>query len=141
MRQDDLVGEPEPSMTAAVVQSAVDGDPSALALVAHTDHDQLLAVAAGSPLPVRRRSVMAVLDGLSTGSITGEQAQAWASFVRHGFIQGGSGPIRPLVIEHDAAVEDAIVEVVGRLDQIGDRIDGDLPGPTQLAALGASLDD
>lgn len=135
------MSEPEPNVTAAVVQSALDGDPAALALIARTDQDQLLAVAAGSPLLVSRRSVMAVLQGLSTGSISGEQAQAWASFVRHGFIQGGPGPIRPLDIEYDAAPENAIVEVVGRLDQIGDRIDGDPPGPAELAALLALLDD
>ena len=88
-----------------------------------------------------RRSVMAVLQGLSAGSISGEQAQAWASFVRWGFIEGGLGLIRPLDIEYDAAAEDAIVEVVGRLDQIGDLIDGDLPGPAELAALIALLDD
>jgi hypothetical protein len=140
MGQGDCMGEPEPSLTAASVQSAVDGDTAALALVAVTDQNQLLAVAAGSPPVVSRRSAMAVLNGLSIGSISGEQAQAWASFVRHGFIEGASGPIRPLNIEYDKAADDAIVEVVGRLDQIGDEVDGDLPSPAELAALVASLD-
>jgi hypothetical protein len=64
--------------------------------------------------------------GLNQGTITPDEAQRWASFVRLGFVGGASGPIMPLDIDYEDAWEDAIVEAVGRLDQIGDLVDGEV---------------
>lgn len=55
-----------------------------------------------------------------------EEVQAWASFVRRGFFASGRHPILPLEIDYEEACEDAIVEAVSRLEQIGDLVDGNL---------------
>ncbi len=52
--------------------------------------------------------------------------QARASLIRRGYVAGGSEPIRPLDIQYEEAFEDEIVEAIGRLDEIGDLIDGDV---------------
>jgi hypothetical protein len=47
---------------------------------------------------------------------------------------GESGPIWPLDIEFEAAAEDLIAEVVSRLTELGDAIDGEI-GPDELAEM------
>ena len=48
-----------------------------------------------------------------------------ASFVRRGYIQvAGGGPAQPLAIEYEKNSEEVIVEVIAKLDEIGDTIDG-----------------
>jgi hypothetical protein len=74
-----------------------------------------------------RPSAVSVLKGLRRGTISPEQAQGWASFVRRGYIaRSGAGSVRPLDIAYEEAWEDAIAEAVSRLDQIGDVVDGDV---------------
>jgi hypothetical protein len=108
--------------------SAVSGDPHAMSVVAAADHTDLRATAP-SPLAVSREAAVAVLLGLNQGTITPDEAQRWASFVRWGHAADTSGPIRPLDIDYEDPWEDAIVEAVGRLDQIGDLVDGEVtPG-------------
>ena len=48
-------------------------------------------------------------------------------------------PIRPLQIDYEPEHEAAIVEVVARLDEIGDVIDGGLPTEEETVALLALL--
>jgi hypothetical protein len=106
----------------------MEGDLAPLGRVLTTPHDQLLSVVAAMPaLIVEPGAVLRVVDALGRGEITAEQAQSWASFVRHGYaFQPSSGPIRPLPIDYQAAHEDDIVEVIGRLDELGDRVDGEI---------------
>jgi hypothetical protein len=76
-----------------------------------------------------------VLHGLLGEAIPEEEAQQWASFVRRGFVSGAHrGPIRPLSIDYAEKYEDAIVEAVSRLDEIGDMIDGHV-SKSELADL------
>jgi hypothetical protein len=107
------------------LSSAVIGDPRAMAVVVAADH-QALRDSAPSRLVVSRAAAVAVLVGLNQGTITPVEAQQWASFVRWGFVAGNSGPAMPLDIDYEDAWEDAIVEAVGRLDQIGDLVDGEV---------------
>jgi hypothetical protein len=46
--------------------------------------------------------------------------------VRWGHFEGGHGPIRPLEIDDEPSREEVIVEVIGRLDELGDVIDGEI---------------
>jgi hypothetical protein len=84
-------------------------------------------------------SVRRVVSSLIGGEISPSEAQRWASFVRRGHADGGARPIRPLDIEYEANREEDIVEVVGRLDEIGDGIGG-VPNEREqrqwLASLG-----
>jgi len=131
--------EPTPSLTIDTVSAAVNGSPEALTALGRAPHHELLAASGESPLILGRDAVAAVLDGMAAGSVSGADAQAWASFVRWGYINPEPGGTRPLSIDYDPAAEDAIVEVVGRLDEIGDLIDGEEPGPDELANLRAAL--
>jgi len=131
--------EPTPSLTIDTVSAAVNGSTEALTAVGRAPHHELLAASGESPLVLGRDAVAAVLDGMAAGSVSGADAQAWASFVRWGYINPEPGGTRPLSIDYDPAAEDAIVEVVGRLDEIGDLIDGEVPGPDELANLRAAL--
>ena len=68
-----------------------------------------------------------MLQGLLEGAWRPEQVQAWASFVRRGYIAGpNSGSVRPIEVNYEIAYEDRIVEAVARLDEIGDRVDGEV---------------
>ena len=53
-----------------------------------------------------------------------ELVQGWASFVRRGHLPGVAGPIKPIEIDYDLCAEDQIAEIISRLDEIGDVIDG-----------------
>lgn len=88
---------------------------------------------------VSRSSVIAVLKALHEGSISAEDAQLWASFVRRGYIPGGdTTPILPIDIAFENEFEELIVTAVARLDELGDVVDGDLES-SELAALLAGL--
>lgn len=72
-------------------------------------------------------AVRRVLYGLLSGDITPDVAQRWASFVRRGYIAGRSrSPILPIEIKYESEAEDAIVEILARLDEIGDVVDGEV---------------
>jgi hypothetical protein len=110
-------------------------------VISSVNHEDLAAVADGEVggLVVTKKAVIRVLEGLLAASWTPEQAHVWATFVRWGvagtWVKGEKGrrdlmpiaasvPYFPLDIEFDEADEDRIVEVVARLDEIGDFIDG-----------------
>jgi hypothetical protein len=108
---------------AEALAALIGGDLSGCDLVAAVPHRELLEAASDRHLVVTRESVIAVLRALLLGAASPSAAQCWASLVRRGYAKL-EGPTRPLDIEYDVSAEDEIVEVVGRLDQIGDAVDG-----------------
>ena len=79
----------------------------------------------GAPLVVRRAAVVSILRSLIDGRFSPAAAQAWASFMRRGLLEGAAGgPVQPIEIEFEDAWEDAISVALSRLDEIGDVIDG-----------------
>ncbi|MCP4102542.1 MAG: hypothetical protein GY750_14150 [Lentisphaerae bacterium] len=105
------------------------GDPHAIPILASLDHEDLRAAAAEAvePAVVERASVVRVLGGLRDRTWPPERVQAWASFVRRGYISNrNEHPLRPLRIDYDDAYEDEISTVVARLDEIGDLVDGEV---------------
>ena len=111
---------------AQAVEKLVGGDLSTGSFVYVQPHDQLLAACQDKRLVVTRQAAATVLRDLSAGKVTGPEAQAWASFIRHGYVAGGRGPVRPLPIDYESEFEDAIVEAISRMDEIGDVVDGEL---------------
>ena len=93
----------------------------------------------GRTFIVSAGAVARVVMSLQRGEISGDAAQSWASFVRVGFLAGSTGPIKPIHIDYDADSEDAIVEVIARLDSIGDAIDGEVPTAQEFDELLALL--
>jgi len=112
----------------AVLQQVLAGNPSAMTLLRAADHESLLAtqVANARPLVLRRDAAARVLRALIDRQITPELAQSWASFVRRGYVEGAlaDGPVTPVDIVFELEPEDAISQVVSRLDEIGDLVDG-----------------
>jgi hypothetical protein len=108
--------------------------------VAGASQDDLLSAAEGVPLTVRASAARSIPVALQSGRIAPAHALAWASFVRRGYLAGGSGPVRPIAVEHETEADDVIVEVIARLDQIGDQVDGTPPTADELDAMIASLD-
>jgi hypothetical protein len=111
------------------VAQVVAGDPLALSLIAPLQHDEFRAAVTGlnAPLVVSRVAAVLVLHGLSERIFSPEQVQAWASFVRRGYVANPVGrPIRPIDIAYEDAWEEAIAATVSRLDEIGDLVDGEV---------------
>ena len=122
------------------IKSAVAGDPAAVADLKRCSQDELLAAEARTgPLVLTRRAVGRVVDALRSAAITPDAAQAWASFVRRGYLAPGvHGTVRPLEIEFEPAGADQIADAVSRLDEIGDQVDGDI-GASELDELARLL--
>lgn len=111
------------------LRRALEGDANALVDISTADHLSVREAARsiGAPLIVTRVAAVSILRGLIDGRFSPAATQAWASFVRRGFVEGtGGGPIRPIDIEFEDAWEDAISAAVSRLDEIGDMIDGEV---------------
>lgn len=105
------------------------GDVFSLPVLMSFEHAALrdAATALGVPLVVSPGAVTAVLQGLDAGVFPPNLVQSWASFVRRGYIEDpNGGPVQPLNIDYEDAWEDAIVEAVSRMDEIGDIIDGEI---------------
>lgn len=124
-----------------LLASLLSGDANTTRVLAYLPQEELLDAAREVELLVRPEAVARVLRQLSNHSIEGGMAQQWASFIRRGYFEnqpadrGG----KPLEIDYDSAYEDAIVEVVSRLDEIGDAVDGDVPGEAETELLLYSL--
>lgn len=127
----------------AAVQRAISGDVAALATVSEARRQQVFEEAGDAKLVVGRESVGHVLRSLGHGEIDGEQARRWALFVWGGFVPvPGSDdrePAKSLPIEWDPEYEEAIAEIISRLEQIGDIIDGDIPTEAEINEYLVSL--
>jgi hypothetical protein len=124
----------------ADVQQVIGGDVASLAVLPTVPQSLLLEEVGNVSLVVDRESVARVLRSLDRHEVEGEDVQQWASFVRRGFVAGeGRGPIKPLSIEYELAYEDAIADIISKLDEIGDVIDGEVPDKGETAIYLASL--
>jgi hypothetical protein len=125
----------------AAAERVVAGDAGSLAILAEAPHDQLLEAAAGANLTVGGDSVARVLQSLDRHEIGQAQAQRWGSFVRRGYVagRGDQGPVKPLPIDYDPTYEDIITEIISRLDEIGDVVDGDVPSSAEIGGYLALL--
>jgi hypothetical protein len=121
--------------------SLLSGDTDAMMSLSCVSHEELLESVKGVELVIRPESVAEVLRKLSSHSIDGKTAQRWASFIRRGFFEKQylGRAVRPLSIDYETAHEDAIAEVISRLDEIGDVVDGDVPGEPEIELLLYSL--
>lgn len=106
----------------------IGGDPCPMEAISTAEHQDVRDAAASirGELVVTRAAAVAVLTSLDDGSCTPQEAQAWASFVRRGYACGARGSIGPVAIDYEEAWEDAIVEAVARMDELGDVVDGAL---------------
>lgn len=109
------------------VKRVLGGDPTAMSEISGVDHASLRTTAEtiGQPLIVTRVATVGVLRGLIDNRFPPRATQAWASFLRRGYIEGSArGPIDPIHIEFEEPWEGAISAAISRMDEIGDVIDG-----------------
>lgn len=108
---------------------AIGGDVTALrSLAAYSDEALRHAAAELGDVELTAHAVANVVRGLVSGEYPDGDVQQWACFVRWGFI-AEQRPLDALRLEYSPDDEDDIVEVVARLTELGDLIDGELlPG-------------
>lgn len=114
------------------LRKTLEGDVPSFLRIAKLPHE---ALATKERLVVEAAGVRRILLALQSGELVPEVAQRWASFVRCGLFYVGHVP---LDIEYEEAYEDAIVEAVSRLDELGDIIDGTID-EEEMAELLARL--
>ena len=130
-------------MTAAILSAqdvvrSVGGDITAFEILKR--NPRRLTQLFGSSVPnlvVTSDAVGDVLRALRDRRVSPQQAQQWASFIRRGYLTGANdGPLRPLSIEYDPEHEDVIVEILSRLDELGDVVDGHVSDDELSTMLG-----
>jgi hypothetical protein len=121
---------------AAAIARVVAGDLNCLSRVLSASHPAIQEATARLPRLVVSPSALAkVLKDWSLGLFSAEHVQKWASFVRRGYISGGaSGQVRPIQVDYDSKNEELIVEILGRLDELGDQVDGQI-GTSELEEM------
>jgi len=118
------VEEPSDRVLAAVLA----GDVDKIAALQRYPVAELTAAASRGPLLLTGSAVARVLRRYANGELSDVDVQAWASFVRRGYLLGGggTGPVQPMPIDWEADQEDAIAAAIERLDELGDAVDGSL---------------
>lgn len=108
--------------------NTIRGDLSAFKVVSSQPQVVLQKCRAALPeLTLTREGLHTVLTSLQRRDVTPQVVQQWASFVRRGYVSGlGDTPITPIQIDYAAADEEHIAEVVSRLDELGDVVDGEI---------------
>jgi len=106
--------------------SVVSGDLDAFVRLERETNALVRQWAAQLPkLTLHPNGLLAVLRALEQREASTELVQHWASFVRRGYFRDAEqGPLRPIEINYALAAESQIVEVLARLDELGDKIDG-----------------
>lgn len=121
------LGKPEDLLGA--LEAVVAGDVARLPEVGAHSASELKAITRGRqvPLVLSRSGVATVIRDLLAGKISSDQAQRWASFMRRGYVSNRDlDAIDPLDVSYEEVHEDEIADVVSRLDELGDLVDGDL---------------
>jgi hypothetical protein len=109
----------------SLLLAVVDGDLSAFAQLRKRSPARIDAQRDSLPvLTVTKQAVLRVLIALQSNAVSPAAVQQWASFIRWGFFGWVEEPRRPLNIEYESVAEDIIVEIIARLDELGDEIDG-----------------
>jgi len=123
------------ALTAAIA-AVISGDLSHMAALAAASDRALWDAAERAPrLVLSRFALTKVLDDWRRGFFSAEDVQRWASFIRRGYVSGTySGELPPIAIDYDPKDEELIVGVIGRLDEIGDQVDGHIE-PREMEEL------
>jgi len=113
------------NLSAILVELAC-GDLSRLVTLLKAEHEQVRCAREQlSEYRLTRAAVLKVLLGLKDGAFSLSAVQEWASFMRCGFVGApGGAPVQPIEIDWDPDAQDIIADVLSRLDELGDTIDG-----------------
>ncbi|SRR6266571_6418972 len=113
-------------MTPDDLNKAVNGDFAAFSLLLNQPHRAIEQCRQTLPnLILTADGLRQVLLALLEHRIDEGSVQKWASFVRRGYVaKAFKDPVAPIVIDYDSSAEELIAEIIARLDEIGDEIDG-----------------
>jgi len=107
------------------IELVVRGDLAALPKLAQYTHEDLRQAWARSSHPLlTAATVLSVLTALRRGQATAKEAHDWAGFLFSGYTGSVPLPLTRLDIEYDPADENRIAEVIMRLEQTEDDLDG-----------------
>lgn len=91
-----------------------------------------------TPLVLHRVAVARAIVGWLNGAWSTESLQAWASFVRRGYVAGAvRGTLQPIDIAFEADHEELLATIIGRLDELGDLVDGQITAGEAAELLAA----
>jgi len=117
------------STLAMALNAALRGDPGAIAELSAAGNSQIVAAAdeLPGPLVLTGEAVATVLQGLVERKLDPADCQAWASFVRRGYVSNAAGGATDsLDIDYELTRDEQIADAVSRLDELGDVIDGEI---------------
>jgi hypothetical protein len=121
----------------------IQGNIPAFPLLLRQQHSALSECRSNLPeLVLTATAVRKVLLALLQRQVPPNLVQQWASFVQRGYIANLEGepvvpsqPVKPIELDYEPAFEDQIAEVISRLEQIGDLIDGEVADDEIIAML------
>jgi hypothetical protein len=109
------------------LQAAVEGDFQAFESLQRRSHVELRNHSESQEFTLTSVALRQVLQKLLEEQITPDDVQKWASFVRRGYIAGRTeSPVIPIDIAYDPRAEEEVADVISRLDEIGDSVDGEI---------------
>ena len=103
-----------------------EGDLRQVWIVRQIDHETLYhGTVADQPYLVQPEAVHRVLSAYRADPRhTQQDVQFWAQFVRNGAGPGPDGPFERIDTAYAPEAEPALVDAIGRMDELGDEIDG-----------------
>jgi hypothetical protein len=120
------VGQNRRVILGAAFLRVLAGDVSAMSEIEATGHDELSVAVVGVRSILTAQAVCRAIQMSLPGGCSDIELQHWASFVKRGYVGGLLGPIRPMDIEYELDQEETIAEIVGRMDELGDIVDGEI---------------
>ena len=118
---------------------AVNGDLAAVSVLETLNRVDADALAGELNLVLSAEVVARVIAEYDAGVAPQRDVQRWAELMRWGHLPGPSGPVLSnLDVDYEYVAEDAIADAIGRLDELGDIVDGELR-PGEAAQLRAAL--
>lgn len=106
--------------------SCIQGNVSIIKKLKLLDHEKIRNLFKKvAPIIMTKQYIYNALQNFKNGKSKQSDLQEWASFIRRGYLPSPkSTSISPLKIDYQREDEDVIVEVIAKLDQIGDKVDG-----------------
>jgi hypothetical protein len=102
------------------------GDVSAVRALLAFSSDEVADASANVQLTVTPEAAIVVLECLARDESQATDVLWWAEIVRYGHVAGNCRRWKRLDIHYQADFEHEIVEVVGRLTELGDLVHGEL---------------
>ncbi|MGE0474209.1 MAG: hypothetical protein AB7P17_11305 [Nitrospirales bacterium] len=114
-------------LTPDILWNIVKGDLSHIDCLLLADHSMIETCAALLPnLVLKKEAVQKVLMLFQSQRISSSEVQSWASFMKRGYIPGGTDPIIGIEIQYEVPYEELLAEILYRLDELGDETDGEI---------------